>query len=84
MRLSVSGHPIRITRSPIRSISTSQQFEIAMADPRYVMRIADRVMRIGLQAAVLAQAHESRGIQIGDNTEKTEFPPFGCITRTGL
>jgi len=44
--------PIRITRSPIRSISTSQQFEIALADPRYVMRIADRVLRIGWEEVV--------------------------------
>jgi len=54
-----------------------------MADPRYVMRAADRVMRIGWEAAVVVHKHELRGIQIGDDTEKAELPQFGCITRTG-
>jgi len=68
----VGGYPIRVTRLAVRSISTSQQFEIAMADPRYVMRIADRVMRIGWKAALVVHKHV-RGIQIRDDTEKVEL-----------
>jgi len=33
--------------TPLRSISTSQQFGIAVAELKYMLRIADRVMRIG-------------------------------------
>jgi len=40
-------HPIRITRSPISSISTSQQFRIAKAELKYVLRIGGCVVRIG-------------------------------------
>jgi len=54
-----------------------------MADPRSVMRIADRVMGIRWEAAVVAHAHELRGIQIGDNTEKAALPRLERITRTG-